>query len=105
MAIKHSVDLSFKDFMNLCEKCIANPYSFFLVNDTPLTSDNPLRFRFNLFRKKSKLSMAFDDKSKDKKLKYDISREAAKISALSSGRIDKYEYFTGKKYYLPIKVK
>ena len=30
------------------------------------------------------------------KLQYDINREAAKISALSSGKIDKYEYLTGK---------
>ena len=32
---------------------------------------------------------------KDEKLQYDINREAAKISALSSGKIDKYEYLTG----------
>ena len=31
-----------------------------------------------------------------KKIKYDINREAAKISALSSGEIRKYEYLTGK---------
>ena len=30
-----------------------------------------------------------------KKLQYDINREAAKISALSSGKIDKYQYLTG----------
>ena len=30
-----------------------------------------------------------------KKLQYDINREAAKISALSSGKIDKYEYLAG----------
>ena len=30
------------------------------------------------------------------KLQYDINREAAKILALSSGKIDKYEYFTDK---------
>ena len=30
-----------------------------------------------------------------KKLQYDINRKAAKISALSSGKIDKYEYLTG----------
>ena len=30
-----------------------------------------------------------------KKLQYDISREAVKISTLSSGRIDKYEFLTG----------
>ena len=36
-------------------------------------------------------------KIKDEKLKYDINREAAKISAFSSGKIDKYEYPTGEK--------
>ena len=39
--------------------------------------------------------MTIDDKIRDKKLKYDIKREAAKISALSSGNIDKYKYLTG----------
>ena len=39
--------------------------------------------------------MKIDDTSKDEKLQYDISREATKISALSSGKIDKYEYLTG----------
>ena len=39
--------------------------------------------------------MASDDKIKDKKLQYDINREGAKISALSSEKIDKYEYLTG----------
>ena len=32
----------------------------------------------------------------DEKTKYHINREAAKISALSSGKIDKYDYLTGK---------
>ena len=39
--------------------------------------------------------MAIEDKIKDEKQKYDINREVAKISALSSGKIDKYEYLTG----------
>ena len=39
--------------------------------------------------------MIINDQIKDEKLQYDINREAAKISALSSGKIDKYEYFTG----------
>ena len=39
--------------------------------------------------------MTIDDQIKDEKLQYDINREAAKISALSSGRINKYEYYTG----------
>ena len=41
--------------------------------------------------------MTIDGKIKDEKLKYDINREAAKISALSSGKIDKYEYLTDEK--------
>ena len=39
--------------------------------------------------------MTVEDQIKDEKLQYDINREAAKISALSSGKIDKYEYLTG----------
>ena len=39
--------------------------------------------------------MTIEDQIRDEKLQYDINREAAKISALSSGKIDKYEYFTG----------
>ena len=36
--------------------------------------------------------MTTDDKTRDEKLQYDINREAAKISALSSGKIEKYEF-------------
>ena len=39
--------------------------------------------------------MTTDDQIRDEKLRYDINREAAKISALSSGKIHKYEYITG----------
>ena len=39
--------------------------------------------------------MTIDDQIRDEKLQYDFNREAAKISALSSGKIDKYEYLTG----------
>ena len=38
--------------------------------------------------------MTIDDKIKDQKLQHDVRREAAKISTLSSGKIDKYEYLT-----------
>ena len=40
--------------------------------------------------------MIIDDKIRDEKLQYDINREAAKIPILSSGKIDKYDYLTGK---------
>ena len=40
--------------------------------------------------------MKIDDKIRYEKLQNNINREAAKISALLPGTIDKYEYFTGK---------
>ena len=39
--------------------------------------------------------MKIDDKIHEEKLQYNVNREAAKISGLSSGKIDKYEYLTG----------
>ena len=51
-------------------------------------------FQKESFRKNIKLITTTDDKTRDEKLQYDINREAAKISALSSGKIDKYEYLT-----------
>ena len=39
--------------------------------------------------------MTIDDQIRDEKLKYDINREAAKVSALSSNKIGKYQYLTG----------
>ena len=39
--------------------------------------------------------MTINDHIRDEKLQYDINREAAKISALSSGKTHKYEYLTG----------
>ena len=39
--------------------------------------------------------MAINDQIRDEKLQYGINREAAKKSALSSGKIHKYEYLTG----------
>ena len=48
IVINHSPDISTKDFVNIYRKCTAEPYSFF-VNDTTIASDNPLRFRKNLF--------------------------------------------------------
>ena len=44
--------------------------------------------------------MTIEDQIKDGKLEYDINREVAKISALSSGKIHKYEYLTGEEILL-----
>ena len=46
IALNRSSDIDFKDFLKIYKKCTAERYSF-LVNDTTLPSDNPLRFRTN----------------------------------------------------------
>ena len=45
----HSSDIRTEDFINIYRKCTGKPYSF-LVIDTTLASDNPLRFRKILFK-------------------------------------------------------
>ena len=47
IASNHSSDIDFKDFMKLYKDYTKEPYPF-LVNDTTLSWDNPLRFRKNL---------------------------------------------------------
>ena len=49
--------------------------------------------------------MAIHNQIKDEKIQYDIHREAGKISVLSSGKIEKYEYLTGEQIFLLIKNK
>ena len=45
----HSSNIDFKDFIKIYKKWTTEPYSF-LVNDTSLPSDDPLRFRKNLLK-------------------------------------------------------
>ena len=49
IAINHSSDVRTKDFINIYKECTAKPHSF-LVNDTTLASDNPLKFKKILFK-------------------------------------------------------
>ena len=48
IALNHSSDINTKGFINIYKKCTSTPYSF-LVNDTTLASNDPLRFRKNLY--------------------------------------------------------
>ena len=60
---------------------------------TPIVSELFIR------GKKINISLVFiiqSHKIKDEKLQYEINKEAAKISAWSYGKIDKYKYLTGK---------
>ena len=89
IALNYWSDINSKDFIKIYKKCTVEPYSF-LINDATLASDNPLRFRKN-FLICNKI-MTSDDHIRDEKLQHDINKKAAEVSALSSGRIAKYEY-------------
>ena len=47
IAINHSADIDYKDFVRIYRKCTRKPYSFLTI-DTTLSAGDPLRFRKNL---------------------------------------------------------
>ena len=93
IVVNRSSDIDFRDFIKIY-KCTAKPCSF-LVIDTTLPSDNPIKVQEESFEITYNKIMTIEDQIRDEKLQYDINTEAAKIFALSSGKIDKYEYLTG----------
>ena len=62
---------------------------------TTLASYNSSRFRKNLLERTEKLIITIGNEIKDEKLQYHINREAGNISALLSGKTDKYKFLTG----------
>ena len=81
------------------KKYTPKPYSF-LVIDTTLASVNRSLFWKNLFIKNIKTNH-YSNKSRYGKLQYEINGNGAKIPALSSGKIDKYEYLAGEEILPP----
>ena len=65
IAINQSSDINTQDFINIYKQCTDKPNSF-LVNDTTLASDDPLKFRKNLYN--IYLKMTINDQIKDQKL-------------------------------------
>ena len=48
IAINHSADIDYQDFMKIYRECTRQPYNFLTIDST-LLANNPLRFRKNLF--------------------------------------------------------
>ena len=71
-----------------------------MVKGATLRSDNTLRLKKVFLKWKYDKIITTDRKTRFKKVQYyDINREAAKISALLSGKIDKYKYLIVKQFY------
>ena len=86
-ALNNSSDIDFKDFVKIYKRCTAELFSF-LVNNTTLPSDLEKKFKW-IYNK----IMTIDDEIEDEKIQYDINRKPAKISVLSLGKVDKYNYY------------
>ena len=82
IVISTSADIDYQDFMKIYRECTKKPYNL-MTTDTTLLASGPLRFRKKLFH------------SYKNEVQYDLDRKAAKISALSSNNLGKYEYLTG----------
>ena len=98
IAINHSADIDYNDFVKIYRECTRKPYSFLTI-DTTLPASDPLRFEKNYFLL-IKMAVTYQIKILDRKImlnevQYDLDRKAAKISAMSSNNLDKYEYLTG----------
>ena len=76
-AFDHLSDFALKGFMNLYKNILQN--HIFLMFHITLVSDNALCFRKNLIERIQKLIMAIDDKIRDGKPQFDISRKTASI--------------------------
>ena len=94
--INHSAGIDYRDFLRNYRNCTRKS---FLTIDTALATDSPMRleriFRFSFIKMTlTEQVKILNDKIKANKALYDLDRETAKISALSSGGLEKYEYLT-----------
>ena len=100
IAINHSADIDYKDFVKIYRNCTKEPYNFLTIETTqPVdkrfkkTFSDPLqKVTVNCYYYKSKFLII---KLGQIQAQYDLDRQKAKISALSSSELDKYEYLTG----------
>ena len=98
IAINHSADTDYKDFMKIYRGCTREPFNFLTI-DTTLPSSNSLRFRKNLFDTLQKMTVTDQIKVLNRKImqneaQYNLDKKAVEISALSPKNFDKYESLT-----------
>ena len=98
IAINHSADIDYQDFIKIYRECTKEPYNC-LTRDTKLPASDPLRFRKSLFD-----SYENDNNWSDQNFRHKNSakwstiwfrQKAAIISALSSKNQDQVEYLSG----------
>ena len=98
IAINHSADINYQDFKKIYRECTKEPYNCLTI-DTTLPASDPISFR-NIYLILIKMTIAdqiniLDRKIMQNEAQYNLDRKAARISALTSNNLDKYEYLTG----------
>ena len=93
IAINHSADIDYKDFVKIYRECTKELY-YFLTIDTTAPASHPLRLKkicFDLIKMTVTHQLKIiDNNVKANQAQYDLDRLAAKISAYSSGDLRKY---------------
>ena len=97
IAINHSADINYKDFVKIYKECTKCLYSFLAIDVTlPALLEDFEKICFLLIKMTATDQLKIiDNKIKANQAQYDLDRLAAKISAYSSGDLRKYEYLTG----------
>ena len=98
IAANHSADIDYNSFVKIYRECTKEPYSFLTI-DTTLPVSDFLRFKkcsFLLVKMIVNHQLKIiDNKIKANQAQHDLDRLTAKISALFSGELRKYDYLTG----------
>ena len=97
IAINHSADINYKDFVKIYKECTKCLYSFLAIDVTlPALLEDFEKICFLLIKMTATDQLKIiENKIKANIAQYDLGRLAAKISAYSSGDLRKYEYLTG----------
>ena len=92
IAINHSADIDYKDFVKIYRECTKELY-YFLTIDTTAPASDPLCFDLIKMTVTHQLKI-IDNKIKANQAQYDLDRLAAQISAYCPGDLRNYEYVT-----------
>ena len=97
IAINHSADINYKDFVKIYKECTKCLYSFLAIDVTlPALLEDFEKICFLLIKMTATDQLKIiENKIKANIAQYDLDRLAAKISVYSSGDLRKYEYLTG----------
>ena len=91
IAINHSADIDYQDFIKICRECTKEPYNFLTIDTKLPVSDYLILIKMRITDQIKILNR----KIMQNEAQYDLDRKLAKISALSFNNLDKYEYLTG----------